>query len=174
TFPFAPPRHASVYPLLFPGPVHFERRAASMVFEPRYLDLPPKRDEPALRRMLEHALPLTVRQYRRDRLFVERVRAYLTDPKHHPANAGAIASALHLSVRSLHRNLAHEGASLQSLKDDARRQRAVDLLRRTDIPIKQLVPMVGFTNEKSFARAFKTWTGTSPSEYRARRGAAFE
>jgi AraC-like DNA-binding protein len=167
TFPFPPPPHASVYPLLFPGPVRFDRAAASMTFDSRYLELVPRRDEPALRRMLEHALPLTVRQYRRDRLLVERVRGYLSDPSHHPTTAAALASALHVSVRSLHRQLANEGASLQAIKDDVRRQRALELLRRSDIPIKQLARMIGFRNDKSFARAFKAWTGNSASEYRA-------
>ena len=167
TFPFTAPAHAGAYSFLFPGPVRFERTVASMALDPRYLALPPKRDEPALDRMLQHALPLTVRQYRRDRLLVDRVRAYLSDPNHHSATAAAVASALHVSVRSLHRHLAEEGASLQAIKDHVRRERAADLLRRTDVPIKQLVRMTGFTNDKSFARAFKEWTGQSPSEFRA-------
>ncbi len=167
TFPFAPPPHASTYRFLFPGPARFDQSTASMVFDPRYLVLPPKRDEAALDQMLKHALPLTVRQYRRDRLLVDRVRAYLKDPSRHPATAEAIAAALHVSVRSLHRQLANEGASLQTLKDHARRERACELLRRTNIPIKQLVRMIGFTNDKSFARAFKEWTGQSPSAFRA-------
>jgi len=167
SFPFSPPPHARVYTLLFPGPIRFERAAAGLVFEPRYLDLEPKRDEPAIQRMLAHALPLTVRQYRRDRLLVERVRACMSDPRRHHATARALASALHLSVRSLHRHLANEGASLQKLKDEVRRQHALDLLRRTDDPIKRLARVIGFRNEKSFARAFRAWTGTSPSAYRA-------
>lgn len=167
TFPFSPPPHAGTYRFLFPGPVRFDGAVAGMVFDPRYLVLPPKRDEHALDLMLQHALPLTVRQYRRDRLLVDRVRAYLSEPSHHPATAEAVASALHVSVRSLHRQLANEGASLQAIKDHARRDRAIALLRRTDIPIKQLVSMIGFKNDKSFARAFKAWTGQSPSELRA-------
>lgn len=165
-FPFAPPPHARAYRFLFPGPVRFSRAAASLVVDSRYLALSPKRDEPALDRMLERALPLTVRQYRRDRLLVERVRTYLREPRRHPATAEAVASALHVSVRSLHRQLAAEGASLQAIKDRVRLDRAVDLLRRTDTPIKQLVRAIGFTNDKSFARAFKAWTGQSPSEFR--------
>ncbi len=167
TFPFAPPPHAGTYRFLFPGPVRFEQEVASMAFDPRYLALPPKRDEAALDLMLKRALPLTVRQYRRDRLLVDRVRAYLSEASHHPATAEAVAAALHVSVRSLHRQLANEGASLQMLKDHARRERARELLLRTDIPIKRLVKMIGFKSDKSFARAFKTWTGQSPSELRA-------
>lgn len=168
-FPFSPPRHERVYPLSFPGPVRFDAEAAGFTFDARYLELPPKRDEPALRIMLRRALPLTVRRYRRDRLLVERVRTWLATP--HPegargVTAEALASAMHVSVRTLHRQLASEGASLQALKDDVRRRRALELLRRTSRPVKQIAAEVGFGNEKSFSRAFRAWTGESPSEHR--------
>jgi AraC-like DNA-binding protein len=167
TFPFPRPSHESVYSHMFPGPVRFGCATASFVFEPPYLDLPPCRDESALSAMLHNALPLAVRQYRHDRLLVERVRALMTNPKAPAKTAADLAAALHLSERSLHRHLARGGSSLQALKDDLRQQRARDLLRRTDIPLKRLVQMVGFENEKSFSRAFKSWTGTTPSQFRA-------
>ncbi len=162
TFPFAAPRHVSVYPLLFPGPVRFGAKSASMLIEGRYLAIAPRRDERALNKMLRRALPLTVRPYQRDRFLVERVRQHLalapgaSAPA--PATGVALAAALHLSVRSLHRQLALEGAALQTLKDEMRQQRATELLRRTSLPIKQVALAAGFASEKSFARAFKTWT----------------
>ena len=57
-FPFMRPPHGSVYSLLFPGPVHFAQERACMRFAAQYLTLPPRRDERALRTMLQHALPL--------------------------------------------------------------------------------------------------------------------
>ncbi|HCB13108.1 MAG TPA: AraC family transcriptional regulator, partial [Gammaproteobacteria bacterium] len=66
----------------------------------------------------------------------------------------------------LHRQLQEEGTSLQALKNEIRRDRAVDLLNRTSRPIKQIAPAVGFLNEKSFSRAFKQWTGVTPESVR--------
>ena len=66
--------------------------------------------------------------------------------------------------------LDEEGASLQELKDEARRERAIELLNRTNRSVKQVAIAVGFRNEKSFSRAFKQWTGASPGEYRGRHG----
>lgn len=166
TFPFAPPSHASTYRFLFPGPTRFDAAGASMVFEPRYLLLPPKRDEPALDRMLEHALPLTVRQYRRDRLLVDRVRAFLDEPQHSSATAEGVAAALHVSVRSLYRQLARDGTTLQRIKDEVHFARAIDLLQRTRMSVKAIAKAAGFSNEKSFSRAFKAWSGQSPGAYR--------
>jgi len=172
-FPFAAPAHAGVYPLLFPGPVTFGAPHAAIRFDARYLQLPLARDETALRQMLQHALPLTVLHYRRDRLLVQRVRQLLAAPlPGQPAHAlpqhsaESLAALLHVSPRTLHRQLKEEGATLQGLKDEVRRTRAVELLHRTQRPIKQVAEAAGFENEKSFIRAFRGWTGQSPAEFR--------
>jgi AraC-like DNA-binding protein len=169
TFPFAAPAHEHVYPLLFSGPVRFEASRASFLVDGRYLAIAPRRDERAMDRMLRRALPLTVRPYRHDRFLADRVRQHLSESRTGGpivATGAALATALHLSVRSLHRGLAAEGTSLQALKDEVRRRRATELLRRTTLPIKQVALAAGFASEKSFARAFRQWTGESPSEHR--------
>ena len=73
---------------------------------------------------------------------------------------------LHVSARTLHRQLKEEGASLQQLKDEVRSEVAKDLLNRSNKPVKQIAAIAGFRNEKSFIRAFKTWVGSSPTEFR--------
>ena len=171
-FPFAPPPHRDAYPLMFPGPVTFGAERAQISFDARYLRLPLRRDEKDLQAMLRRALPLTVLQYRRDRLLVQQIRRILRERTDEACTAEALARQLHLSPRTLHRQLREEGASLQRLKDEARLQRAADLLHRTRRPIKQIAQGVGYRSEKSFIRAFKAWTGESPSGYRERTSAA--
>ncbi len=173
-FPFAAPPHADAYPLLFPGPLTFDAAQAAstgsgqaaLQFDARYLALPLRRDEPALRQMLQRALPLTVLQYRRDRLLVEQVRHALAAGGEQAHNAQGLAALLNVSVRTLHRQLQEEGASLQQLKDEVRCERAKDLLYRTAQPVKQVAAAAGFRNEKSFARAFRAWSGASPTQFR--------
>jgi len=163
---FAAPAHVDSYRVLFEGPTHFDAPVSRLCFDAGYLQLPVRRDEAALQRMLERALLLTVRPYRRDRRLVERVRQVLAE---HPAlgrNAEDLATWLNLSPRTLHRQLREEGASLQQLKDSVREQQARAWLLRTKKPLKQIASEVGFSNEKSFIRAFKGWTGTTPEEYR--------
>jgi AraC-like DNA-binding protein len=164
---FAPPPHAASYRVLFDGPCLFQAPHSRLSFDAGYLRLPVRRDEAALQRMLQRALLLTVRPYRRDRLLVEKVRQTLAEHPEHSRNAGDLAAWLNLSARTLHRQLKEEGASLQQLKDSVRRDTAVDLLLRTNRPIKQIAAEVGFLNEKSFMRAFKGWTGQTPDEFRS-------
>jgi hypothetical protein len=59
-FPYPEPAHADVYPLIFPGPIRFVAAShgpaqARLWFDPSYLALPIRRDEKALRLMLQRA-----------------------------------------------------------------------------------------------------------------------
>ncbi len=171
-FPFEAPPHRDAYPLMFGGELRFGAEAASYSFDERYLALPLQRDEQALRTMLRRALPLTVLQYRRDRLLGQRVRELLRTRGREAATAEALSAILNLSARTLHRQLQEEGVSLQALKDEVRHEQAAEQLRRTERPIKQIALAVGFRNEKSFSRAFRAWAGVTPGAFR--RGGASE
>lgn len=163
---FPAPAHADSYRVLFEGSTRFNAPLSRLCFDAGYLQLPIRRDEAALQQMLQRALLLTVRPYRRDRLLVERVRQVLAEHPQQGRNAEDLAAWLNLSPRTLHRQLRDEGASLQQLKDSVRQQQARTLLLRTQKPLKQVAAEVGFSNEKSFIRAFKGWTGMTPEECR--------
>jgi AraC-like DNA-binding protein len=182
-FAFEAPEHQAVYPLMFQGPVQFGQEQtqphdavllnsedascmSQLVMNASYLNLPLRRDEAALQRMLETALTLTVLQYRKDRLLLTQVKQTLAMHPQETHSAEALAPLLNLSPRSLHRQLKEEGTSLQVLKDEVRRERAIALLQRTRKPIKQVAEGAGFQNEKSFIRAFKQWTGQTPAAFR--------
>lgn len=166
TLRFAAPAHRDSYRVLFDGSTTFHAATNSLQFDAGYLALPVRRDEAALQHMLQRALLLTVRPYRRDRLLVEKVRHALAQHPEHCRNADDLAAWLHMSARTLHRQLKEEGASLQALKDAVRRDVAMDLLLRTQRPIKQIAEAAGFHNDKSFIRAFSQWTGSPPSTLR--------
>jgi AraC-like DNA-binding protein len=165
-FPFAEPEHSAVYVLMFPGQLRFDAVQAELRFDARYLALPLRRDEKALQQMLKRALPLTVQQYRRDRLLVQQVRQALNTASSVTHTAESLAELFNMSARTLHRQLQEEGASLQKIKDEVRTGKARDLLLRSSQPVKQVAGAAGFGNEKSFIRAFKQWTGQSPGEFR--------
>lgn len=172
SFPFAEPAHVGVYPAIFCKGLAFGASRAELAFDARYLALPLKRDERDLDVMLKRALPLTVLPYRRDRLLVERIRRLLRDPARRFAGADELAASLALSTRTLHRRLETEGASLRELKEEARIDLAKRALARGNTPIKRVAHLAGFRNAKSFARAFRSWTGQTPSSFRDRRAGA--
>lgn len=176
-FAFDKPSHHAIYPLMFQGPVQFDAQVRSdsghpmstLVMNASYLKLPLRRDEAALQHMLKNALTLTVLQYRKDRLLLTQVKQALAMHPQQTHSAEDLAPLLNLSPRSLHRQLKEEGISLQAVKDEVRRERAIELLHRTRKPIKQVAESAGFQNEKSFIRAFKQWTNQTPAAFREAR-----
>jgi AraC-like DNA-binding protein len=167
-FPYQAPLHAAVYPLLFPGPTRFDAARACLTLDAQYLALPLRRDERELRTMLRRGLAIIVRQYRSDRLVLRRLRDLLRTRCAELRTGESVASALRVSLRTLHRQLRDSGGSLQELKNEVRCDLAMERLERSSRSIKQIAHDVGFQSEKSFMRAFKQWTATSPAEFRRR------
>jgi AraC-like DNA-binding protein len=71
-----------------------------------------------------------------------------------------------LSSRSLRRRLAGENASLSTLLEEARLNRAREMLSRRQHTLPQISELLGYSEVNSFQRAFKRWAGTTPGSYR--------
>jgi AraC-like DNA-binding protein len=78
------------------------------------------------------------------------------------------AEASGLSTRTLQRQLAAHGLTYKQLIHQARFNRAVSLLLKRDSQIREIADELGYSHAAHFIRAFRSWTGLSPSEYRSR------
>jgi AraC-like DNA-binding protein len=78
-----------------------------------------------------------------------------------------IASDLHMSRRSLQRRLAEADTGYQSLVDDTRRDMALRYIQDPEKSATDITFLLGYSQQSVFTRAFRRWTGMSPSEYRA-------
>lgn len=101
----------------------------------------------------------------RGRLSVQ-VRELLRDALPDLPGLGEVAQRLAVSTRTLHRKLAIEGETFQSLKDQLRRDLAMYALKRTQAPLKQIAADLGFADQATFQRAFLQWTGQPPGSCR--------
>jgi AraC-like DNA-binding protein len=77
-----------------------------------------------------------------------------------------VAEALCMSQRNLQRKLAQEGTSYSELLNHTRRDLALSYIRDPGYSIGEITYLLGFSDASSFSRAFKRWTGLSPSAYR--------
>lgn len=80
-----------------------------------------------------------------------------------------VACALELSMRSLRRRLAAEGKSYNAVEKDALAIVARRLLRDEQRSIQEAAYEMGFSDTTAFHRAFKRWTGTTPSAFQESR-----
>ncbi|PKM21384.1 MAG: AraC family transcriptional regulator, partial [Gammaproteobacteria bacterium HGW-Gammaproteobacteria-14] len=75
------------------------------------------------------------------------------------------ASELGMSGRTMRRRLAEEGTSYQQELDAVREKLARDYFRRGGQSVTEVAMMLGFADSSAFAKAFRRWTGMSPSEF---------
>lgn len=78
----------------------------------------------------------------------------------------AVSRKLGMSQRSLQRTLADNKTSFRSLLSEVRRLRARQYLLETDLTIKEIAHLLGFSEMSAFSRAAKAWFGKSPKSVR--------
>ena len=79
----------------------------------------------------------------------------------------AIAASLNISVDYLrHLFQSRFGCSMKSYIVSQRIKRARDLLRLSNMPLKNIAEQCGYSNEGYFCTAFKKLTGMTPGEFR--------
>ena len=76
-----------------------------------------------------------------------------------------VAARFGMSERSLKRRLKQDGTSFRSVRDARMQKRALDLLREGEI-VDNVATELGFSDARTFRRAFRRWTGSAPSAIR--------
>ncbi|WP_247257486.1 AraC family transcriptional regulator [Pseudomonas moorei] len=77
-----------------------------------------------------------------------------------------VASALCMSPTKLQLKLSQRGTSFQQLLDDTRKALACSYLSQASRPVTEITFLLGFSDTSNFTRAFKRWTGLSPTDFR--------
>lgn len=165
-FPYARPADASEYVFLYPGPAYFEQPLTALYFATAQLDAPIRQDRNSLSTFLHRAPADWMFVSFAERIVSHRVREYLEKNLDQPTTIDSTAHALHFSLRTLSRRLREEGTSFQAIKDELRRDVAIQRLTKTTIPVAAIGNQIGFDDPTAFHRAFKAWTGSPPGTYR--------
>lgn len=167
---FACPAPADIRPYLafFGCPVLFEQAETGLRLTAQTLRLPIAMSDPRL---------LTVLESYADSILLENggglrgeagrfARSALL--KGQGVTVQDAARRLSLSVRALQLRLRAEGASYRAIVEDAKKEIAVQSLRRGELPLCDIAFLLGFSEQSAFNHAFKRWTGQSPRQYAVR------
>ena len=77
-----------------------------------------------------------------------------------------MAADFGMSQRTLQRKLSDIGLSYQQLLDETRHELARRYLDDQGKSVTEITFLLGFSEQSAFTRAFKRWSGMSPSAYR--------
>lgn len=79
-----------------------------------------------------------------------------------------VAKSLGTTERTARRRLSAEGHTFDALVTSVQKEQAIQLLSG-ETPLRDIAFALGFSDATAFSRAYKRWTGRSPSEARADR-----
>lgn len=82
----------------------------------------------------------------------------------------AVAKLFSMNRRTLSRHLSREGTAYQIMANELRFEIARELLARKDLTFTQVATALGYSELSGFTRAFRHWSGQTPTEWRAKRG----
>lgn len=167
-FAYPAPPQVKEYSFLFPGKHVFEAPYMGFSFSARYLDQETVQDVSSLKTFMRRCPVELFLQPKTDFSVTGDVQALLQSSVEHGfPTAREVANQLHLTRRTLMRRLSDEGSSFQQIKDLIRRDKAIYLLTSHPLAVSEIADKVGYSDPAVFARAFKSWTGLSPRDYRS-------
>ncbi len=154
-----------------PVPVQYQSADDAIVIPAQYLDAPLKFSDEQLAAASRAQCEEALHKLTRDAGFSTRVRRVIETSHPFPPKLARVASTLFVSERTLKRRLHEEECSFQALVDEVRLERAGELLQGTTMNLSQIADALGYADAANFTRAFKRWTGVSPSLFRSQNAA---
>ena len=164
--PFRKPEDTQVYMRIFGAPLRFDAENAALAFPAKWLEHRLSNADPNLRHEIKAWLedrnqPDVADEVRRA------VRTMLVDGN---VSEEDVAKTLNVSRRTLIRRLQVEGIAFHTLVQELRLEVACQLLRSTNNPVADVAASLGYAGASPFRRAFKRWTGETPTDWRRRNG----
>lgn len=152
---------------IFGCPVKFGAPHCQLVIARAVWDSVRAGGDPALFAVLETHAKMLLRQLPSDTGMVSRVREAIgAELRGGDPRLESIAKRLALSPRTLQRRLSDDRVVFNDLLDEMRFAAARSYLAEADIAAREVAYLLGFAEQSSFNRAFKRWSGQTPSQYR--------
>lgn len=167
---YPPPPHVDQYPELFRVPVQFKAARNALQLDPVW-DTPETEYTPgnayAFGIFARHADQM-LEKLRVDTSIRAQIEAQIL-PKMHEGSISMdkVASEIAMSRQTLYRRLKEEGVTFAEIHDDLRQRMAIEYLEGQKVTVNETAYLLGFSEASSFVRAFKRWTGLSPTAFLA-------
>ena len=158
------PGCAARYVELLGAPVRFAAGTDAMDFLQSTLDSPLRGDNPDVARATDQVTERYLETLDPQQVASEVRRLLVRLLPTGEVDQDRVASQLNRSSSTLQRQLQTEKTSYRQVLDDTRRKLAERYLGEGELPLSEIAYLVGFADQSNFSRAFKRWTGHSPTE----------
>lgn len=167
TFAYRDPGYSRAYRYLFPCSHKFYQQSSSITFNSKFLSNILIRSEEDVNKFLIKGLTNLLVLRVEDESVSYKIRMTLSKMyKKEIPSFETVAEKLNMSTATLSRSLLKEKTTYQFIKDEFRRDIAINQFRKARISIENVAEITGFSEASSFQRAFKRWTGITPGTYK--------
>jgi len=165
----AEPPCAGDYYAFFKAPVKFLAGRDAMTFSLIDIDKPLIGANPQLARLNDQVMIEYLAKLDKDNI-IDRVKAVIIDilPSGR-VDDERVAEHLSMSVRNLQRRLKARETTFRQLLEGIRKDLALTYVLDANIELVEVAFLLGFSDQSAFSRAFKRWTGRTPSGFRMSR-----
>ncbi|HJZ80611.1 MAG TPA: AraC family transcriptional regulator ligand-binding domain-containing protein [Pyrinomonadaceae bacterium] len=167
-FTHAEPSYRAEYDRIFGVPLEFRSSMNAILFGEELLSMqmpPTNRYVSSLATERAEALLEKLQNSRTTRGRIESLLLPLLHTGE--ARIETIARQLGVSRQTLFRKLKAEGVTFEQVLDELRQKQALVYLKGKDVSVTEAAYLLGFSDPAAFSRAFKRWTGASPSAMKA-------
>jgi len=165
----ATPDHHSALEDFFGCKIQMNADVTGIEFPYDMLQLPLLRREPGLRELRENQAAAMLRALPENATneFERQIQAQLVKMlPEGEASIEKLAKKLHCSVRTLQRKLGGQQITWKQLLDRTREQLARQYLEDKGLSLLDIALLLGYSDQGTFTRSFKRWSGTTPLAYR--------
>lgn len=171
--PYPRPYGETDHDVIFGAPVRFDAPSASLVLSATALSTPLLRSQDEVEQLLADPYPVLLSEFGIHTTYTQRVRSIIESSLgDHVCSADEIAASIGISRQTLRRRLQEEDTSVSAIRDEVLRTAAVDSVSRGGETIAALANRLGFSEPSAFTRAFRRWTGASPTAFQRRLAAS--
>lgn len=170
-FEHEPPGRTDEHARVFGAPVLFRCDGNVLVVERDFCERPVPAADRRLYPILEEHVERQLETRPTENRFLVSVRTAIGNAvKDGEPRVADVARAMGVSVRTLQRRLGESGVDYRALVDDIRHERSLRYLRDRRHTLSDVAYLLGYSEISAFSRAFRRWTGATPSDYRRRNG----
>ena len=151
------------------APLVFEAPRNEIVLGSEVLEIPLVRADARLSEVLDRHVQDLVAQMPRVQGLTDQVRRYVREAfPRGDFGLDSIGRRMGIAARTLQRRLRDERTSHRQILEQVRHELALRYLVETQMPIKEVADVLGYSELRAFYRAFERWTGLPPASYRRR------
>ncbi|MBA4723563.1 MAG: AraC family transcriptional regulator ligand-binding domain-containing protein [Alcanivorax sp.] len=166
-FPGPWPADQTLYETLLGCKVRFEARTLTIHWPLEILSLPINGSDPHLRGLLDQQAQAQLQTLPRPDAFLAELQHQMSIAlQEGEPSAEQVARRMALPVRTLYRHLQQRALTYKSLLGGLRFQLARQYLADPRLSLPEIAMMLGYSEQSAFTRAFKSWCGQTPLNYR--------